>query len=421
MLRKADAQTYTTHPLIRAHYFGVLSGRSDATQTHEGAKDYYLSLAPEDMPEFPTMDDLLPLIEVVYHACHAGAYDEAEQIRWERISQRERQVVAHQLGAYETELALIREFFPDRDLSRTPAVSTQDKQGFIISYIGYCLMSLGRLREAINFFERDADGCKEVEDWSNASRVYNNLTTIQTSLGKLGAAADAAQDALAMAEKADKKADKRDSTKWLAWIAHLRGEMEMAGEAFKRAEVLEKEFDPRFNYLYSLRGIQHASHLRRVGDADYARRITNANLEICQLYRWADSLSRCHQVLGNLDGDAGDHNSARQHYDEALRLARGIQRRDVLIEGLLGRGRWAAKLIKDLPTAKNDLNEALSLCLTSGYRIHEADCRVGLAWLQYHSGDPEKARQEAERAKTMSAEMGYHWGGVDADEILALL
>jgi hypothetical protein len=37
------------------------------------------------------------------------------------------------------------------------------------------------------------------------------------------------------------------------------------------------------------------------------------------------------------------------------------------------------------------------------------------------TGDPVRARAEAERARRMSAEMGYHWGQVDAAEVLAAL
>ena len=33
-------------------------------------------------------------------------------------------------------------------------------------------------------------------------------------------------------------------------------------------------------------------------------------------------------------------------------------------------------------------------------------------------GELDAARAEAERARTMSVEMGYHWGRVDADEVL---
>ena len=71
-------ESYTTHPLIRNHYFALFTrGEAETTQTtHTQIKDYYLELAG-DTPHFPTLDDLRPLIEVVHHACRAGAYDEA--------------------------------------------------------------------------------------------------------------------------------------------------------------------------------------------------------------------------------------------------------------------------------------------------------------------------------------------------------
>jgi hypothetical protein len=52
---------------------------------------------------------MAPLIEAVHHACRAGAYDEAfDPIYWERISQRDRYVIIHQLGAYEIELGVFK-------------------------------------------------------------------------------------------------------------------------------------------------------------------------------------------------------------------------------------------------------------------------------------------------------------------------
>jgi len=141
----------------------------------------------------------------------------------------------------------------------------------------------------------------------------------------------------------------------------------------------------------------------------------------------------CHRVLGDLDADSRQHDSARAHYDEALKIARGITRRDVLIEALLARGRWAARH-QDLTgfgnlsgLASSDLNEALAYAVDGGYRIYEADIRVALAWAHLAAGEPDRARQEAlrraqdeaERAQRMSADMGYHWGQVDAAEVLA--
>ena len=188
---------------------------------------------------------------------------------------------------------------------------------------------------------------------------------------------------------------------------------------------LERETDPDKRYLYSIRGIQHADYLRRVGEADYARRVAEANLEICERNHWADNISASHRVLGDLAADAGDHESARQHYEAALKTARSISMQFVLIEALLARGRWQARFsaapgMTPGDYGFNDLNEALGYA-QGGYRIYEADIRVALAWAHRASGDSDMAKAEATRALTMSKEMGYHWGKVDAEEVLGEL
>ena len=89
------------------------------------------------------------------------------------------------------------------------------------------------------------------------------------------------------------------------------------------------------------------------------------------------------------------------------------------------RGRFFAKhpstgsgQAEDTNAAFGDLNEALGYCVESGYRIYEADVRVALGWAYLANGEKEKAKQSVERALQMSNEMGYHWGKVDAEEVL---
>ncbi len=93
----------------------------------------------------------------------------------------------------------------------------------------------------------------------------------------------------------------------------------------------------------------------------------------------------------------------------------------MLIEALLARGRWYAKHQDDADNAFNDLDEALEYAVESGYRIYEADLRVARAWAHRCRGEVDQARAEAQRAQRESAAMGYHWGQVDAEEVLARL
>ncbi len=423
-----DTQEYTTHPLIRNYYFALLSRRKDAKKTHVDIANYYLSVAPHPREVYtprgwqasvPTMDDLLPLIEAVHHACRARAYDKAEQIRWEHIDQGNRHVLVHQLGAYETELGLMLEFFPGGNTSKDPVVSRPSDKSWILNETGLCMMNLGRLAEAVLLYERaNVIKLTITKDWLNASIGYWNLATLRAYLGNLSAAADAARQALVLARRAEAKEYELKSLAWQAWFAHLRGDVASADMDFRQAEALEREIDPDKRYLYSLDGIQHADHLRRTGASDYARRVGEANVTICEHNHFGFLVSQCHRVLGDLDADAGQHESARGHYDAALKIARSISFRSARIEVLLARGRLYAKHQHDAHAAFSDLNEALGYITESGYRIFEADCHVALAWAHRAAGDPVFARSEAERAKTMSAQMGYHWGQVDADEVL---
>jgi hypothetical protein len=118
-------------------------------------------------------------------------------------------------------------------------------------------MSLGRVAEAVPFYERGTvNGYLDVlEDWHNASIGYRNLAELHIYLGALGAGADAAAEALTLARRAANQRNERTSLAWQAWAAHLRGDTAAAADAFRQAEALEKEIDPNEQYLYSNCGV----------------------------------------------------------------------------------------------------------------------------------------------------------------------
>jgi tetratricopeptide (TPR) repeat protein len=286
------------------------------------------------------------------------------------------------------------------------------------------MRTLGHLSEASPFFERAILIVMELEVWINASIGYGNLGDVYIQLGDLASSTEAFHQAFALARRSGNKDRERNALAKQAQAEHLRGDVEAAGQNYQLAEALEREIDPDKRYLYSVRGINCADHLHRNGQLDYARRVTEANLEICDRNHWVDIISRCHRLLGDLDSDEGNHTNAREHYDQALKIARGITRRDVLIEALLARGRWKARYHQDrkgLEQTFADLDEALGYAQDGGYRIFEADTRIALAWAQLANGEISRVMAEAEHAQRMSGEMGYYWGQVDADEILAAL
>ena len=424
-LIKKGERSYSAYPPVQRHYRKALHDEhkpDDLNPVHKAIAEHYQETSSK-LGNNPTLDDLKPYIEVVHHLCSAGAYDEAFDIYWSKIQRGESQnLLIHHNGAINTEYELMLEFFPDDDLTQEPEVSKDSHKRFILNEIGLSLVSLGRLRKAAPFYDRVIEGDLQNNRHRHASLGYHNLASLYMKLGELGEMQEVAEKSLSEAKQVENDRNRKqfecDSYGLLAQATHLLGEMETAGEYFKSAEKLGHEIDPAKHYLYSSRGIHHADHLRRIGDRDYAWRVTEANLEICQRNGWIDKVSQIHRVLGDLEADAGNHERAQEHDEQAIAIAGQIDNVDVKIEAYLARGRWYAKHMKDAEKAYADLDFALSMVVRGEYRLYEADIRVALAWAHKVRGDVVATGREAGQALAMSIEMGYHWGQVDAKEVL---
>lgn len=439
---------YSLHPLIRSYYLAGLNRceRPQVQAAHAHIRNYYLGIAT-GVPDTPTLDEIAPLIEAVYHACRAGEYDEASDILSKRIHKGLPLGILGGFGAWDTELGLMVEFFPGGDTSQEPLVNDLSHKAFILGTLGICLMNVGQLRKALSFLERFiiAAAASMLPLWRKAktdpdlaaydpllretwflkcwsvSCGYVNLAELYCHLGEFTASEETIANAIDWIDRAKVRPFQCDSLCWRAWIAHLRGDLATARKAFQRAQALQQQLQPaEQRYLIGLRGIMQADHLWRAGYAPRARRGAEANLKWCKYQnppRIAD-ISRCQRILAILDAGAEQHESAHDHFSEALKIARSTSFRPALIEALTARGRLAAQR-GEVRAALSDLDEALDYATADGYRVYEADIRVGLAWARLAADDVAAARAEGERAQRMSADMGYHWGQVDASEVLA--
>jgi tetratricopeptide (TPR) repeat protein len=421
----AQLRQYTTHPLIRDHYANRLNEDTRMLRAvHARIKDYYQKSVPEVL-EILTLSNLNPLIEAIHHACRAGLYDEGFQIYQSRITG-----VIDKLGASESLLALMKEFFHDGDTTGEPLVgdgNTRWAKYEVWHETGLCFMHLGRLSEAERCFENASKEYEEVEEYGQVNSFYRSLAELRIHLGKFAASIDVANKArdliLKLMEEHESNedllhADKREmfvTQTLLAFADDLYGDVEYAGLEFTYAEDIHKEIE-KMEYLVATHGIRHADHLRRTGNLDGARRITEANLSYCRDNGLIVDQSRCYRLLGDLDAAVKQHEHARQLYEQAIEIARRTSRRDVLIEALFAHGRSAAQR-GEVDIARNDLNLALGYATKGEYNIYEADTRVGLAWMHLAMGDLETARLEAQRAQELSKKMSYHWGLVDAAEV----
>lgn len=377
----AQHTAYAAHPLIRAHYREQLQRTPQAGQRrlHRHIASYYESNSPA-LPEFPTLEALAFLLEAVYHACQAREYDAAYVLLWQRVNQYPRFVLPDILGAWETYLNCLLEFFVDGE----PQVSDLKQKASLLHEVGFCLMTLGRLREVPPYYQRSITLHSEVENWLGVSRGYQNLVELYMFFGELRQAAETAAQALVFARRAIEKEQEYAPQQEIialvdqAMIAALRGESDRAAALFKQAEALQQKLQPGTRFLRQLEGVKHADFLRRMGNLASARQVAEDNLAFCEQEELWDYACQCHRILGDLDAEEGQHERAGRHYDEALRLVRPLQRRDVLIEVLLARGVWQIRC-GDRQAAFETLNEALRCAVADGFRLYEADIRRALS------------------------------------------
>jgi tetratricopeptide (TPR) repeat protein len=413
------------HPLIRAHYLDKLNHAAPqlVRGLHLAIADFYLGIYlsdPGPRMEVPSVDLLKPLFESVHHGCRGGAFDQAYQVYRKLIEREEKYVLTGKLAAHDTGLALLLEFFPGGDTSTMPLISNPSAQGAILNSVGFRLTSLGRLAEAVPFFERALAITLERKEHVNACADNLGLSQLYAHLGRLTDSRNAAEAGLALARKVGDPTPERFALCDLGWAAHLLGDVTMAKQSFEQAEAILRQTEPFQPYLYHRGGLCQADYLLRTGKLDYGRRVTLKNLEISRRNRWVSDVSECHRILGDLDAAERRHDGARENYEQAVHMARGIADRSVLIKALLARGRWAARL-GQVEAARSDLLEALTYSVESGYGVCEVETRIGLGWAHVKSDDHASARAEAQRAQNLSLRMSYRWGQVDAAEVLAAI
>jgi len=132
---------------------------------------------------------------------------------------------------------------------------------------------------------------------------------------------------------------------------------------------------------------------------------------------WPPISSLAHRMLGDLEAGASQHDSALEHFAEAVKMAQGASRRDVLIDALIGRGRWSARQGR-VGAAHEDLGNALSYAIRGNFRVYHVDARLASALAFHAAGGIPRARSEAEYALQMSSEVSYFWGEMEADDFL---
>jgi tetratricopeptide (TPR) repeat protein/class 3 adenylate cyclase len=412
LISKGQDNAYATHPLIK-NYFDSIFEDEDKKRCHKRIYHYIGSYAP-DRPE--TLEEMQPLFEQVYHGCAAGLHQKTlDEVFYAKIDKWGEHYLCHKLGAWETELNLVRTYFPQGDLSQLPLVSNKKDQSWMLNEAGIALLAIGRPKEAEKLFIKKTNTNIEDKDFENACVGYKNLSELQFRIGELASGLESAKRALDAAEKVYSDVDICTSKAFVAWILYIMGKTHKANKEFKQAdELFEKIFGYRLSSMY---GIFYADFLLSMKRIDEAFELANRNLEICKNHKWVNDISRCHRCLGALDRIKGNHKKAEDHLQNALEIARTVGMPFLKIEALLE----FARLYLDLRRHKDAIqsgNQVLKLYERTGFKLYEPEAEVVLGKAYLALNKIEDAKTAAQSAYEKATKMKYRWAEGDAAQLL---
>ena len=344
--------------------------------------------------------------------------------------------MASKLGAVETNLELLRTFFPDGDFGGEPMVTDQGDKGYLIGAAALSLLNTGRPDLAIASFQRSRSVSLAQPDWAGASADCQNLGESHMLRGALARAAEAASNALDyMSKMPDEHQVKNVYTVFshgsVATIAALCADNEAASDHF----AVAIKFVP-LDWLPSLWGCWHCTWLARRGQFDQARAGAQKNAALCQekggLHEQTFSLAT-QGLMERLACAAADpHPAGLEVMADYARRAVDIGRRSgyhfYLTYALLEAGRCAVTRARyDPPNrpahvaeATRYLNEAQQRAADAGYRLILADLHVARADLAKLAGDDEALRGHCREAIAIcdAPDCGYAWAKQDAEALL---
>jgi tetratricopeptide (TPR) repeat protein len=402
------------HPLIRSYFGQQFKATYPAQfrQAHLVLFEYYQQVPQKQQPD--TLPELEPLYRAVVHGCLAGEYKKARELYWERIRRGDAFYSWHRLNAYSDDLTALAAFFPQGWSQPVQQGLSKAEQAWLLTAISYCLMSLGRLGEAIEPREVSIKIFIELGEWENASVSAQNLVELQLPLGQLQQSIDnVAPQAVDYADKSGVLFQKAASRVYLATLHHRQGKLELAKKLFSEAESFQKEQQPHRPQLYALVGFLYCSFLldqatdeeeikqvRKRGE--YALNIEtepNGRFQSLGISVSKLTIARTYFKLEQFD-------SAIDYFNQAVENIEKSRRSEHIPYFLIDRAHFYLQQ-QQFPDAKRDLDEAWQMIERSKMNLYAVDYHLAMsryARLQ----QPSEAQRHLETAKALITVTGYH-------------
>jgi tetratricopeptide (TPR) repeat protein len=390
------------HPLVR-EWFGQRLERTGPEVWRVAHGRLYEHLRDTTQEgETPTLEDLAPLYQAIPHGCRADRHEEAlEEVYKNRICRREANAqiefyATKKLGAFGSDLAAISWFF-DKPYKMPVATLKAMGQAWVLSVAAFCLVPLGRSVEALPAIRAGLRMDEEAKNWANAAIATSNLSNTELLLGEVAAAVATAEQSVSYADQSGNEFLMIVRGASHARALHAVGQREEAEHLFIEVERRQRNMQPEFSLLYSLRGYHYCDLLLAKGEWAAACDRAGRTLEWAKRRSFLldialDTLTVGRAYLGIALTHAAsqrpaatvrdDASTARVRLNEAIDSLRAAGQLNELACGLLARAAFSCS-VGDRDGAARDLDEVEEIAELGPMRLHLCDMALERARLAF--------------------------------------
>ena len=383
------------HPIVRGYIYARMN--DDARiQQHMRLRDYFA--AREAPAKVQTVEDLQPVIELYHHTLRTGQLDAAFALFRDRLSN----PLYFQFGAYDMEIELLRELFPDGE-DRPPRLKEESVQAWALNRLANSYSLSGQPHRAVPLFEvavalyGKSGGSKK-----NLAIGLGNVANVQTKIGALHAAEANLRRSIMVCHQVIIELIEFDEAiehRQLGYVLSYRGVWaEAEQELAKGLQLFEKKNSlPAQSLTWALRALR-ALLIRR--DSPLTPALSPQRGEGAEMPAALPLAQRALELV-----------------DETARTRFPVERDYVQVHWLLGAA-WRAEK-SDLVEAQRHLDEALLRCRRVNMADMEGNILIEMARVSTDRNDDVQAEQLAREALGIAERCGYVLQQADAHLELA--
>jgi tetratricopeptide (TPR) repeat protein len=406
-------RTISAHPLVRDSFRALALTPASARLAS--------SIALADVPsgQVETRDDAERIVEMIELLLQAGEWTAASELYRARTMNG---YVWLRLPAAALGQRCATAFITH--LQDAAGGERRDDFDFYLNEAGLFAVLAGDVQAGVRLLGRRVDRAREADDAPRLASALRNLSAALAALGDPDASRKAAKEALDVAENAG--GVRPASYAALAVACDLAGDTREAEKLFQAADSLAISSPTEPGNLYSAPGVAWAMFLLRTGRIDAAIQLTEANRARSGFHERHQDVARCDVALALCEMRTGIGASTRQRLHDAVAM---FQAGEYLME-------WAAALLAraeleridgETDRALRDCSAVVSYAAARGLvPLHafalakRARCRLDLATASGHSGELERAEDDAEHAHRLATRVRrLPWAELDALSTLA--